>query len=267
MLNTEIQQKILSVLHGYVLSTSMVARKTKLSRITVAKYLSAMQGKNMVHAVRVGKAVAWRTYDAKPLIAILAKPGIARMVKLALGDRYNYLLATNVANVRDAFLLITDNSLYAKTAPLQTILIGGSDDEDETYVLPELFDTSVLKMLVKKIQYENVAPLINARAQIVIEHFDEFEEAVGIHKADDLIKLTARLLRDCRVPVKQYERTTFLIDGELPSGVLLDIEQTFHLILAHIYGSMVHPGEQTSFDGMDHHVPCLTIQLDSEDYE
>ena len=83
MLNEEIQHKILSVLQGYVLSTSMVARKTKLSRITVSKYLNAMQGKNLVHAVRVGKAVAWRTFDHKPVIAILAKPGTARMVKLA----------------------------------------------------------------------------------------------------------------------------------------------------------------------------------------
>jgi hypothetical protein len=265
MLNPHIQQKILSVLQGYVLSTSMVARKTKLSRITVSKYLTAMQGKNIVQAVRIGKAVAWRTHEHKPLIAIIAKPGTARIAKLVLGEKYSYLLTTNANAIRDAFVLITDNILSAKTAGVPVILIGG--DEDNSYCLPELFDTSTLKLLVKKIYYEQHTPAVAANAQIVIEHFEEFEEVVGIHRSEELVKLTARMLRESRVPVKQFERTTFLIEGTIPEETLIDIEQTFHVILAHVYGRMVHPGEQITLEGIAHHVPCLTITLAEHQYE
>lgn len=259
MLNTIIQQKILSSLHGTVLSTSMVARKTSLSRITVSKYLNALAGKNVVQAVRVGKAVAWRASEHKPVIAIIAKPGTARVVKLALGEKYTYLLTTNANVVRDAFLIIADNKLPVKIMSIPVVLIGCQ--EENAYCLPELFDTYLLKTLVKKILHEQTAPMTHANASIVLEHFDEFEEALGIDKADELLKLTNRLLREAKVPVKQYERTTFLIDGELAEGVLLDIEQTFHVLLAHVYGRMVTPGDNIISNGTSHTVPSLTITL------
>ncbi len=262
MLNSAIQQKILGVLQGHVFSTSMVARKTKLSRITVSKYLNAMQGKNIVQAVRIGKAVAWRCFESKPTIAILAKPGTARIVKLSLGDKYTYVLAVNPASVRDAFVAITDNVQYAKSLHVPVILIGGHDDN--VHSLPELFDTATLKVLVKKVLHEQSAPLVHANAQIVIEHLEECEDVIGVHKADELIKLTLRLLRESRLPVRQYERTTFLVEGEVPEGILLDIEQTFHLILAHVYGRMVHPGEQITYDSIVHTVPSLTIAFSTQ---
>lgn len=259
MLNTEIQQKILSVLHGHVYSTSMVARKTQLSRITVSKYLSAMETKGQAQAVRIGKAVAWRSNERKPVVAIMAKTGIARIVKLSLGERYSYSLTTNPSQVRDAFMLVTDNIQYARTSEIPVVLIG--QHSEEAYSLPELFDTSVLKVLAQKIYYEQYQPITQASASIVIEHFDELEEALGIHAADELLKLTVRMLRENRVSFKQFERTTFLIDGNIAEGVLVDIEQTFHLILAHTYGKMVLPGELTSIDTEDYRVPSLTITL------
>lgn len=259
MLNTTIQQKILSVLGGYVLSTSMVARKAKLSRITAAKYLSSMESKHTVQAVRIGKAVAWRIVDHKPLIAILANTSTARVIKLALGDKYTYLLGTNASNVRDAFVLITDSAQYARTANVPTILLGANDER--AISLPTFFDTRSLKVYVKKILHEQQMPTLEANAAIEIENFEAFEEACGIHKADELLKLTTRLLKENRVQATQFARNTFLIRSEVPEAVLLDIEQTFHVLLAHIYGRVVTPGEQISIHGIDHTVPAITITL------
>jgi hypothetical protein len=210
-----------------------------------------------VSAVRIGKAVAWRCYETKPVVAIIAKPGTARIVKLSLGDKYNYYLTTNTASLRESFVLITDNVHSSKTSDIPVILIGAHDEE--SYCLPELFDVTTLKMLVKKVLHEQTAPSVRANAEIVVEHFDDFEETLGIDKADELLKLLHRLLREAKVPFKQFERTTFLIDGELPETTLLDVEQTFHLILAHVYGRMVTPGEQINFEGIVHIVPSLTI--------
>jgi hypothetical protein len=261
MLNAAIQQKILGVLSGYVLSTSMVARKTRLSRITVSKYLSALQTKHVVQAVRIGKAVAWRVIDHKPLVGILASTSTARMIKLGLGEKYSYLVGTSAASMRDAFVLITDNAQYVKTASVPVILLGASDDD--AYTLPTFFDTRTLKVLVKKLLHEQIAPSVEASAAIVIEHFEQFEEALGVHRADELLKLTARLLKENRVSVRQFERNTFLIIDDVPEPVLVDIEQTFHLIVAHVYGRMVSPGESVTIHGSTHTVPALTITLAS----
>jgi len=263
MLNRDIEQKILSSLSGHVLSTSMVSRKTKMSRITVSKYLNALAGKSVVQAVRVGKAVAWRMNEHKPTVAIMAKTGTARIVKLALGEKYNYVLATNTNSVPEAFVLITDNKQYVRLSEIPVILVGGFDSQ--AYSLPELFDVTTLKALVKKALQEQLAPSVNAVATITVEHIDGLEEALGVEKADELLKLVSRLLREHKVIAKQHERTTFLVEESIAEGVLVDIEQTFHLILSHVYGRMVTPGELTIAEGVSHTVPSLTMTVSAYD--
>ncbi len=259
MLSDAIQSKILAVLSDTVLSTSMIARRAKLSRITVAKYLSSMESRGVVEVARVGKALAWRRVERKPVIAIIAKTGTARVVQLALGDEFEGMLATSATQIGDAFCIVTDQPRIARTYDGDVILIG--DTEENAFCIPELFEISELTALLRKLHLEQQIIEVPASSCIAIEHIEECEDVFGFQGAEELIRITQRLLDQHNIPYTQVERTYFLVDGPIPEAVLGDIEQMFHTVLAHFYGEMVNPGEEMEYDGITHVVPCLTITL------
>jgi len=259
MLSDAIQSKILAVLSDTVLSTSMIARRSKLSRITVAKYLSSMESRGHVEVARVGKALAWRRVERKPIVAIIAKTGTARVVQLALGDEFDGLLATSITKIDDAFCVVTDQPRVARTFEGDVILIGGT--EENAYCVPELFEISELASLLRKLYLEQQTVEIPASSCIAIEHIEECEDLFGFHAAEELIRVTEQLLEQHSIAYTQVERTYFLVEGLIPEAALGDIEQMFHTVLAHLYGEMVNPGEEMAYDGINHVVPCLTITL------
>lgn len=261
MLSDTIRDKILGTIKTTAVSTSMIAKRSKLSRITVAKYLSALEAEGAVEVARIGKALAWRSVERKPLVGVIAKTGTARMVQLALGSEYEYRLATNAAATKNCFVLITDNARVARTLgdERDVILVGAS--EENVFSIPELFETGELASLVRKIMAEQTQQDVNATACITIEHIEDCEELFGFQGAEELITLTRRLLSEHGIMYTEYERVYFLVEGTLPEGILADIEQTFHAILAHLYGEMVTPGEETTYDGITHTVPSLTMTL------
>lgn len=118
-----------------------------------------------------------------------------------------------------------------------------------------------MKALVKKLIDEQKVPDAQPTAVFRIEHIDEFEVALGVDSSDEIITLFHRLLRENHISFKQYERTTFLIEGIIPDSVLTDIEHCFHLLLSHIYGRMVMPGEEISHGDNPHIVPSLSIAV------
>jgi hypothetical protein len=239
----------------------MIAKRSKLSRITVAKYLTALQADGTVEVARIGKALAWRVAERKPTVGIIAKTGTARMVQLALGDLYAYTLATTASAVKGSEVIVTDNARIARSLGDEhdVILIGAS--EENSFGMPELFEAGELAALVRKLIEEQEAPDVHATACIAIEHIEDCEEVFGFQGAEELITLTRRLLEEHRIAYVPYERTYFLIEGTVPEDVLADIEQTFHTILAHLYGEMVTPGEEMTYDGVTHMVPALTMTL------
>ncbi len=261
MLSDTIRDKILCTIKQTPVSTSMIAKRSKLSRITVAKYLSALEAEGAVEVARIGKALAWRSIEQKPRVGIIAKTGTARMIQLTLGHEYSYTLATNTAPVKDCFIVITDNVRVARALgdERDVILVGAS--EENVFSIPELFETSELIALVRKINTEQMQPDVNATACITIEHIEDCEELFGFQGAEELITLTKRLLDEHSITYIQYERIYFLVEGTLPEGILADVEQTFHTILSHLYGEVVAPGEETTYDGVTHTVPCLTMTL------
>jgi len=261
MLSDTIRDKILGTIKETPVSTSMIAKRSKLSRITVAKYLSALEAEGAVEVARIGKALAWRGVEQKPRVGIIAKTGTARMVQLALGKEYAYTMGTGTAAVKNCFVIITDSARIARTLGEERdiILIGAT--EENAFCVPELFETNELAALTRKILAEQAQPAITATACITIEHIEDCEELFGFQGAEELITLTKRLLDEHGLHYTQYERTYFLVEGTLPEDVLADVEQTFHAIIAHLYGEMVTPGEETTYDGMTHTVPCLTMTL------
>jgi hypothetical protein len=259
MLNRQVQAKILAALSDSVLSTSMIARKAKLSRITVAKYLSAMASSEQVTVTRIGKALAWKATPNKPVVAIIAKTGTARIVELALGESFEGVLATSASQVPDAFLVVTDQAHVARAYEGECILIGGT--EESAFCIPELFEIGELGALMRKIYLESRSVEVPASSCLSIEHIESAEEVFGFQGAEEIIALMMRVLDEHNIPFTQVERTYFLIDGPLPEAVLGDVEQLFHTILAHQYGEMVNPGEEMDYDGITHVVPCLTITL------
>ncbi len=265
MLSKSLQHRILNALEANVFSTSQVARKAKLSRITTTKYLSALEAKGVVQSVHVGKSIAWRTTQAKPCIAILASPTTARMVKLSLGEKYSYLIGASLHEVRRAAIVITDSVLTARAAEQPVILIGAQ--EEHAWTIPLLFEPLSLRVLVKKLIQEQPTHLSPVGAHLVLEHLEELEEALGIGSADELVKLTYRLLRDNGIRAQHVERVLFLVEGPLPEHTLSDLEQTFALILAHIYGKMVQPGEEITLDGLTHTVPSLSVAFSTRTEE
>lgn len=261
MLSETIREKILGTIKGTPVSTSMIAKRSKLSRITVAKYLSALEAEGAVEVARIGKALAWRGVEQKAHVGIIAKTGTARMVQLALGKEYAYTLATSTSAVKNCFVIITDSVRVARALGEEhdVILIGTADES--AFSIPELFETAELATLVRKIHAEQSQPTVAATACITIEHIEDCEELFGFQGAEELITLTKRLLEEHNLVYAQYERTYFLIEGVIPEDVLGDIEQTFHTILAHLYGEMVTPGDEMTYDGITHIVPCLTMTL------
>lgn len=261
MLSDTIRDKILETIKETPISTSMIAKRSKLSRITVSKYLTALQAEGVVEVARIGKALAWRGAHQKPRIGIVAKTGTARMVQLALGKDYAYTVGTSTAAVKSCFVIITDNARIARSLGDEhdVILIGSS--EENVFSVPELFETHELSALVRKILAEQEHPDVAATACITIENIEECEDLFGFQGAEELVTLTRRLLDEHGLRYTQYERVYFLIEGSVPEDVLADIEQTFHTILAHLYGEMVTPGEEMTYDGITHLVPALTMTL------
>jgi hypothetical protein len=259
MTNAAIEQRILDTLDGHVFSTSTLARKTGLSRITVAKYLGAMHGKRLVQSVRVGRSVAWRCAQHKPLVAIIARPAIARVAQLALGDRYSFALATTAVAARNAQVIITDSVAVARVSQIPAVLVGGHDES--AWCIPEYFDPSLLCAIIRKLINQQNENTRASGASIVVEHLEELEEVLGMQKADELLHLVEELLRECKLPVRRSEYTAFLLDSALPEELLLEIEQTFALLLCHIYERAVQPGEQLTHNSITHTVPSLTITL------
>jgi hypothetical protein len=239
----------------------MLAKRAKLSRITVAKYLTALSAEGAVEVTRIGKALAWHATERKPHVGIIAKTGTARIIQLALGKEYHYVLATNASQVKHCFLVLTDQPRIARSLGEQrdVILIGETDER--AFSIPELFETGELVALVRKIEAEQEESNVPANACIAIENIEDCEELFGFQGAEELIELTMRLLEEHAIPFTQYQRTYFLLEERVSEEVLADIEQTFHTLLAHLYGEMVTPGEEMTYDDSTYLVPSLTITL------
>jgi len=261
MLSQDIRQRILNALKDTPISTSMLAKRAKLSRITVAKYLTALSAEGAVEVTRIGKALAWHATERKPHVGIIAKTGTARIIQLALGKEYHYVLATNASQVKHCFLVLTDQPRIARSLGEQrdVILIGETDER--AFSIPELFETGELVALVRKIEAEQEESNVPANACIAIENIEDCEELFGFQGAEELIELTMRLLEEHAIPFTQYQRTYFLLEERVSEEVLADIEQTFHTLLAHLYGEMVTPGEEMTYDDSTYLVPSLTITL------